>query len=215
MWFKRAIGLASLCLALNACVTPIETKPRGYAKADTIGKDVEKPLEKKELLSSLSRSYLHESGIYQSLYIEAMLKTPVLEYQKLKQEATAQKWTDEQIKEKLGGVKKSYKKKVCFDLLIKSNDKAATDPKTWKITLKQGKNKATRRKIAEFKEQTPNSVFASVDRTFDHVKNDMQFFLETELCFKKKSEFDDELVLKVMPKFNDEVDEVVLSWWFE
>ena len=215
MWVIRTFLMLLLSFLFNACVTPVTTKPQGYAEGNVLTTKDIKEVPSQELLESLSRSYLHESGIYESLYIEAMLKTPVSEFQKIKKAAVANKWADDVVKEKLAKITKSFDNKVCFDVLVKTNDKAAMKPKTWKVTLKQGKKKATRKTIAGFKEQTPKSIFASAQQTFEHVQNDMQYFLETTVCFKKKTKFKNELVLKIQPKFNDEVDEVVLSWWFK
>ena len=193
----------------------MQTQPDGYAAKKFLSKSAKKKVNKQSVLENLSRSFFHKSDIYRSLYVEAILRTPTSEYQKYKLLFQSKRITKSELKQKVKEVKEKYSKQVCFDLLVKSNDDQVLREKPWNVKLTQGKSRSESITISRFEEKTAKSVFATVDRNFAHVKDDMQYFLETDFCFEKTQKFKDQLVLVLAPEFHNELDEITLSWWFD
>lgn len=212
----RGALLGGLVLLTTSCVTPVKIRTQGYVKKQFLDEEnLDRVIVPKKMLASLSRSFLNEANIYDTIYVEAILQTPVTKHQSITKTALAKKWPKGKTDKKIIKMKKRLKKYICFDLLAKSNDDSSVAAEKWEFSLEQGSEKSKIKTLKKLREKSAKSVFQQKRRIFEHVPNDMQYFLESRVCFKKKAPFKDDLVLHIKPNFNKKVSDIKLTWWFK
>lgn len=198
-------------LFFTSCIS-VDTKPIAATSKKMLTIEKSEKLSQERLIRDLSRSTLLPGNIYEAIYVEATLQSPSLAYRQLERKAQIEKWTDDRLAAKVEELMAYNRANICFNLLVKSNHELSKDEKNWQVSLLQDGSRQTLASLS-FTETSGDARVATT--AFSHVRNDMKYFLESELCFGRSHVEIKELVLIVDPKYDEKAEAAALTWQFK
>ena len=209
---RSLIPVLGLPLFLQYSCISVPIKPQGQTSNKLMTIDKSSKLSQSALVSGLSRSTLLPGEIYEAVYVEATLQSPALEYRKFERQAKLENWNEKERSQALEELHQDSRRHICFSLLVKSNHELSKDENNWQVSLQQDGKSQTLAGL-RFSETSGGAKLATT--AFSHVRNDMKYFLESELCFDRSHELVGKLVLIVDPKFDKNSKAATLTWKFK
>ena len=108
---------------------------------------------------------------------------------------------------------KRLSQKACFHLLVKSNDEKVLNEESWSLAVDIDEERSLYKTLTKLRDRSQHSAFTSDKRIFDHLDDDMQYYLESRICFDRNTDPEEQVVLKIKPEFHPNIDKIKLSWY--